>query len=59
MSTIATKTPTPAGIPGAALRRVLDEGYGPDAWYGAGLGTAISDVTARSEERRVGKECRL
>ena len=52
MSTTATKTPTPTGIPAAALRRVLDEGYGPDAWYGAGLGTAISDVTADAAFRR-------
>ena len=52
MSTTATKTPTPAGIPAATLRRVLDEGYGPDAWYGAGLGTAISDVTADAAFRR-------
>ena len=56
MSTTATKTPTPTGIPAASLRRVLDEGYGPDAWYGAGIGTAISDVSAEDAFRRPGKE---
>src|SRR5262245_11300794 len=55
MSTTATKTPTPTGIPAASLRRVLDEGYGPDAWYGSGLGTAISDVSAEDAFRRPGK----
>ncbi len=56
MSSIATKTPTPAGIPAASLRRVLDEGYGPDAWYGSGLGTAIVDVSADDAFRRPGKD---
>lgn len=55
MSTTVSKTPTPAGIPAVALRRVLDEGYGPDAWYGAGLGTAISDVSAEDAFRRPAK----
>ena len=55
MSTTATKTPTPTGIPAASLRRVLDEGYGPDAWYGAGLGAAISDVGADDAFRRPAK----
>lgn len=55
MSTTATKTPTPAGIPAESLRRVLDEGYGPDAWYGSGLGTAISDVSAEDAFRRPAK----
>ncbi len=54
MTMTATKTQTPAGIPGAALRRVLDEGYGPDAWYGAGLGAAISDVSAENAFKRPG-----
>jgi hypothetical protein len=35
---------------------MLDEGYGPDAWYGAGLGTAISDVSAEDAFRRPGKD---
>jgi len=51
-TTTTTKTPTPAGVPGTALRRILDEGFGPDAWYGAGLGTAIADVTPAAAFRR-------
>lgn len=45
MSETLTKTPTPAGIPAATLNRVLDEGYGPGAWYGADLRTATESVT--------------
>src|SRR5262245_24896716 len=55
MSTTTTKTPTPAGIPAAALRRVLDEGHGPDAWYGADVRAAIADVKAAEAFRRPGK----
>ena len=35
MSTTATKTPTPTGLPAATFNRILDEGYGPGAWYGS------------------------
>ncbi len=45
MSETLTKTATPAGFPATALNRVLDEGYGPGAWYGADLRTATDDVT--------------
>jgi hypothetical protein len=44
MTQTLTKTPTPAGIPASTLNRVLDEGYGPGAWYGADLRTATEDV---------------
>jgi hypothetical protein len=45
VGTTATKTPTPTGLPVTTLNRVLDEGYGPGAWYGADLRAAIDGVT--------------
>ncbi len=54
MATI-TKTPTPAGIPGATLHRVLDEGHGPDAWYGSDISAAVGDVDARAAFTRPAK----
>lgn len=45
MSETLTKTPTPAGFPASTLNRILDEGYGPGAWYGADLRTAIETVS--------------
>ena len=47
MSTTITKTPTPAGLPAATFNRILDEGYGPGAWYGSDLRAAIADVDRR------------
>ena len=44
MSATATKTPTPAGVPAAVFTRILDEGYGPGAWYGSDLRAAVGDV---------------
>ena len=44
MTATETSTPPPA-LPAATLTRILAEGYGPGAWYGADLRTAISDVT--------------
>jgi hypothetical protein len=32
-------------VPAGTLNRILDEGYGPGAWYGADLRAAIGDVT--------------
>lgn len=46
MTETLTKTPTPAGLPAALFNRVLDEGFGPGAWYGAGLWTASEGLTA-------------
>jgi hypothetical protein len=51
MST-ATKTQTPAGIPTAVLARLIDEGHGPDPWYGADIQSAIAEVDARTAARR-------
>jgi hypothetical protein len=45
MSATETKTPTPTGVPVSTFARILDEGYGPGAWYGADLRSAIADVT--------------
>ena len=45
MSAALTKTPTPAGLPAATFNRILDEGYGPGAWYGADLSTAVGEVS--------------
>jgi hypothetical protein len=45
MTETLTKTPTPAGWPASTLNRILDEGYGPGAWYGADLRTAIETVS--------------
>jgi hypothetical protein len=50
--TTAQKTPTPAGLPGTTLNRVLDEGFGPGAWYGADLQTAVAEVAAADAFRR-------
>ena len=44
MSATATKTRAAAGLPPAALNRILDEGYGPGAWYGADLRAAVGGV---------------
>ena len=44
MSSTLSKTPAPTGIPAATFNRVLDEGYGPGAWYGSDLRAAIADV---------------
>jgi hypothetical protein len=55
MSSTLSKTPVPAGIPAATFNRVLDEGYGPGAWYGSDLRAAISDVGPATAFRRPGE----
>jgi len=55
MSRTASKTPTPAGIPAATFNRVLDEGYGPGAWYGSDLRAATADVGPQMAFRRPGE----
>jgi hypothetical protein len=53
MTAIATtKTPTPAGVPPATLNRILDEGYGPGAWYGSDLRASIGEVSAAAAFKR-------
>ena len=46
MTDTLTKTPTPTGFPPSTFNRVLDEGYGPGAWYGADLRTATEGLPA-------------
>ena len=44
MSATVTTTPTKTSLPPAALNRILDEGYGPGAWYGSDLRAAVGEV---------------
>lgn len=55
MSATTAKTPTPAAIPAATLRRLLDEGHGPDAWYGSDVRAALDGLDAAAAFRRPGK----
>jgi len=55
MSTTLTKTPTPTGLPAATFNRILDEGYGPGAWYGSDLRASIGDVSAAAAFKRPAK----
>src|SRR6187397_358453 len=55
MSTTLTKSPTPTGLPAGTFNRILDEGYGPGAWYGSDLRTAVGDVTAAAAFKRPAK----
>lgn len=48
MSATTTKTPTPTGLPAATFNRILDEGYGPGAWYGSDLRAAIAEVRPKA-----------
>jgi uncharacterized damage-inducible protein DinB len=57
MSATATKTPTPTGFPSATFNRILDEGYGAGAWYGADLQTAVADTSAADAYKRPVKGC--
>jgi hypothetical protein len=52
MSATATKTPSPAGLPAPAFTRILEEGYGPGAWYGSDIRAAIHGVTAKTAFKR-------
>ena len=52
MSTTLMKTPTPTGLPVTTLNRILDEAYGPGAWYGSDLRAAVSDVPAAAAFKR-------
>jgi len=55
MSATQTTTTTPAGLPAAMLTRILDEGYGPGAWYGSDLRAAIADVSKSDAFKRPAK----
>jgi hypothetical protein len=41
-----------SGLPAALFTRILDEGYGPGAWYGSDLRAAIADVKASDAWQR-------
>ena len=55
MSATATKTPTPTGLPAATFNRIIDEGYGPGAWYGSDLRAAVGDTAAADAFKRPAK----
>ena len=55
MSATLTRTATPTGLPAATFNRILDEGYGAGAWYGADLRTAVGEVTAAAAFTRPAK----
>ncbi len=45
MSTIANaKTTIPNGLDARVMARVIEEGYGPEAWHGPDLKAALADV---------------
>ena len=52
MSATETKTPTPTGLPASTFARILEEGYGPGAWYGSDLRAAIVEVTPATAFKR-------
>ena len=52
MNATLTKTATPTGFPAATFNRILDEGYGPGAWYGSDLRAAVSGVTPATAFKR-------
>jgi hypothetical protein len=52
MSAATTKTPSPAGLPAATFTRILEEGYGPGAWYGSDMRAAVDGVTAKTAFER-------
>ena len=55
MSATQSKTPTPTGLPAATFTRILEEGYGPGAWYGSDLRAAVGDVSAADAFTRPAK----
>jgi len=55
MSATLTKTPTPTGLPAATFNRILEEGYGPGAWYGSDFRDAVARVSAATAFKRPAK----
>lgn len=46
MSTTSShKTTIPSGLDGRVLARIIEEGYGPGAWHGPDLKTALADIS--------------
>ena len=56
MNVIETTTASPAGAAGVTFKRILDEGYGPGAWYGSDLRAAVGDVTAAAALTRPARD---
>ena len=47
MSTIAdAKTTIPNGLDARVMARIIEEGYGPEAWHGPDLKAALADVAS-------------
>lgn len=44
-TTSSAKTTIPTGLDGRVLARIIEEGYGPGAWHGPDLKTALAEVT--------------
>lgn len=55
MSATATKTPTPTGLPAATFTRILEEGYGPGAWYGSDFRAAVTETPVTQAFKRPAK----
>ena len=55
MTATQTKTPTPTGLPAATFNRILEEGYGPGAWYGSDLRAAVAETAAADAFKRPAK----
>jgi DinB family protein len=54
MSTVTGKTVIGTPLDARVLSRILEEGYGPDAWHGPDLKSALDDVTAALAHWRPG-----
>lgn len=52
MSATPTTTPASAAMSAATLNRILDEGYGPGAWYGSDLRAALTGVDTADAFKR-------
>ena len=55
MSATANKTATPIGLPAVTFNRILEEGYGPGAWYGSDLRAAVAEATPANAFTRPAK----
>jgi DinB family protein len=49
-----SKNPTSSAADPALFSRILDEGYGPGAWHGPDMKTALADVSAEDAYWRPG-----
>jgi hypothetical protein len=56
MSTVTAKTAIGTALDERVLLRILEEGYGPGAWHGPDLNSALDGVTAALAHWRPGAE---